>query len=312
MSQKTKHIQQMEKTHYAAIDIGSNAVRLLIKCVNEDNEDEKLSKVQLIRVPLRLGIDSFTIGKITTAKRRKLISLMNAYKELMQIYDVVEYRACATSAMRDAINKQDVVKDIYIKTGIIVEIIDGHEEAQLISDNKIEKMINKSDDVFIYCDVGGGSTEINLVKKGHLIESRSFDIGTVRYISGRERPEERQALCDFITKLKGIYGDIKLIGSGGNINKLLRMGAPDQRDNVNFLPAKSLFKVVEELKQYSSEERMIKFRLKPDRADVIVPAGDIFSTIVRILDCDGVIVPRKGLSDGILDSIYKKHYGQEP
>lgn len=299
-----------EKVHYAAIDIGSNAVRLLIKCVNEGNEEELLSKVQLIRVPLRLGLDSFTLGKIPNAKVLKLISLMKCYKELMSIYDVQDYRACATSAMRDAINSEEIVKQVYRQTGIIIEVIDGLEEAKLISDNKIEKMVKESDGTFVYCDVGGGSTEINIVRYGELVSSKSFDIGTIRFISGREKESERDRFVEYLKDLKSKYDDIRVIGSGGNINKLLRLGAPSERDNVNFLPANALRQIVEELSRYNSEERMIKFRLKPDRADVIVPAGNIFVQVLDIFDSEGIIVPRKGLSDGILDSIYNKHYNK--
>lgn len=300
-----------EKVHYAAIDIGSNAVRLLIKCVNEGNEEELLSKVQLIRVPLRLGLDSFTLGKIPNAKVLRLVSLMKSYKELMNIYDVQDYRACATSAMREAINREEIVKQVYRQTGIIIEVIDGHEEAKLISDNKIEKLVKESDGTFVYCDVGGGSTEINIVRHGELISSQSFDIGTIRFISGRELESERTKFVNYLKELKSKYDDINIIGSGGNINKLLRLGAPSERSNVNFLPADSLRDIVKELSKYSSEERMIKFRLKPDRADVIVPAGNIFITVLDIFGTDGVIVPKKGLADGILDSIYNRHHGSD-
>lgn len=297
-----------DKIHYAAIDIGSNAVRLLIKCVNEGNEEEMLSKVQLIRVPLRLGMDTFTLGKIHSAKVLRLISLMKCYKELMNIYDVRDYRACATSAMREAVNREEIVKQVYRQTGIIIEVIDGHEEAKLISDNKIEKMIKESDGTFVYCDVGGGSTEINIVRHGELISSKSFDIGTVRFISGREQESERTNFINYLKDLKSKYDEINIIGSGGNINKLLRLGAPSERSNINFLPADSLRNTVKELNKYNSEERMIKFRLKPDRADVIVPAGNIFIAVLDIFQAEGVIVPKKGLADGILDSIYNKYH----
>ena len=159
----------MKKVNYAAIDIGSNAVRLLIKCVNEENAPELMSKVQLIRIPLRLGEDAFTVGVISTEKEKKLIRLMKAYKQLMKIYDVVDYRACATSAMRDARNGKDIVQQIVKKTGIRVEIIDGQEEAHIVYDNHIEQLFASGQN-YLYVDVGGGSTEINLISNGELIE----------------------------------------------------------------------------------------------------------------------------------------------
>lgn len=297
----------MDKIHYAAIDIGSNAVRLLIKCVNNDDAEELLSKVQLIRVPLRLGLDSFTIGKIPNEKRQQLLSLMKAYKELMHIYKVKEYRACATSAMRDAMNNKEIVKEIYLHTGILVEVIDGLEEASLISDNKIEKLVAESGDVFLYCDVGGGSTELNLVYKGTLIYSISFNIGTIRYLSGQEKNEERLAFENHLKEIKAKYDKINIVGTGGNINKLLRLGAPTERKSVNFLKANALKSVVEDLSKYSAEDRMIKFQLKPDRSDVIVPAGNLFLKVLENTKADGILVPSKGLADGIIDSIYRKN-----
>lgn len=155
----------MKKVNYAAIDIGSNAVRLLIKCVNEENAPELMSKVQLIRIPLRLGEDAFTMGVISAEKEKKLIRLMKAYKQLMKIYDVVDYRACATSAMRDARNGKDIVRQIAKKTGIRVDIIDGQEEAHIVYDNHIEQLFASGQN-YLYVDVGGGSTEINLISNG--------------------------------------------------------------------------------------------------------------------------------------------------
>ena len=157
----------MKKVNYAAIDIGSNAVRLLIKCVNEENAPELMSKVQLIRIPLRLGEDAFTMGVISAEKEKKLIRLMKAYKQLMKIYDVVDYRACATSAMRDARNGKDITRQIARKTGIRVDIIDGQEEAHIVYDNHIEQLFASGQN-YLYVDVGGGSTEINLISNGEL------------------------------------------------------------------------------------------------------------------------------------------------
>ena len=293
----------MSKSHYAGIDIGSNAVRLLIKCLNEPGSSEPLSKVQLVRVPLRLGEDAFTEGRISKKKAKQLVSLMKAYSSLMEIYEVTAWRACATSAMRDAENGQELVERIYEKTGIKIEIIDGKEEARLISADLMRSLAGRDGDTYLYVDVGGGSTELNLVQGDQLIDSRSFDIGTIRQLSGRVRDEVRKAFAEHIHELRARFGELQLVGTGGNINKLLRLGAPSERANINILPVESLREVANQLRQYTPEERMQLFRLKPDRAEVIVPAADIFLTVSELTGASEIIVPTKGLADGIVDSI---------
>ena len=293
----------MGKSHYAGIDIGSNAVRLLIKCLNEPGSTEPLSKVQLVRVPLRLGEDAFVDGRISKKKSKQLISLMKAYHELMEIYEVEAFRACATSAMRDAENGMELVDKIYEKTGIKIEIIDGREEAQLISSDLIRALSGQEEETFLYIDVGGGSTELNLVRGSDLIESRSFDIGTIRQLSGKVRDEERESFGKYVQHLKETYGTLRLVGTGGNINKLLRLGAPSERANICNLPVANLRAVADELRQYTPVERMLIFRLKPDRAEVIVPAADIFLMVAEITEATEIIVPTKGLADGIVDSV---------
>ena len=293
----------MGKSHYAGIDIGSNAVRLLIKCLNEPGSTEPLSKVQLVRVPLRLGEDAFVDGRISKKKSKQLISLMKAYHELMEIYEVEAFRACATSAMRDAENGMELVEKIYEKTGIKIEIIDGREEAQLISSDLIRALSGQEEETFLYIDVGGGSTELNLVRGSDLIESRSFDIGTIRQLSGKVRDEERESFGKYVQHLKETYGTLRLVGTGGNINKLLRLGAPSERANICNLPVANLRAVADELRQYTPVERMLIFRLKPDRAEVIVPAADIFLLVAEITEATEIIVPTKGLADGIVHSV---------
>ena len=229
---------------------------------------------------------------------------MKAYRELMEIYEVVAFRACATSAMRDADNGLELVEKIEEKTGIRIEIIGGREEAELISADLMRSLEGRDDDTFLYVDVGGGSTELNIVRGRNLIDSRSFDIGTIRQISGRVREEVRQDFRSYLQELTNTYqGHIQLVGTGGNLNKLLRLGAPSERANINHLPITSLRAVADDLRQYTPEERMLRFRLKPDRAEVIVPAADIFLTVAEITQAEEVIVPTKGLADGIVDSI---------
>mgnify|MGYP000845714268 FL=1 len=293
----------MPKSHFAGIDIGSNAVRLLIKCLNEPGSIEPLSKVQLVRVPLRLGEEAFTEGRISKKKGKQLVSLMKAYKELMEIYEVEAFRACATSAMRDAANGPELVEKIFEKTGINIEIIEGREEARLISADLMRTLSSKDDATFLYVDVGGGSTELNVVHEGELIDSRSFNLGTIRQISGMVKDEEREAFATYLKELSEKHPKLHLVGTGGNINKLLRLGAPAERANINVLPVESLRQVAERLRPLTPEERMLLFRLKPDRAEVIVPAADIFLTVASITSSTEIIVPTKGLADGIVDSI---------
>lgn len=292
-----------QSQHYAGIDIGSNAVRLLIKCLNEPGSSEPLSKVQLVRVPLRLGEDAFVDGRISKKKSKQLVSLMKAYKELMEIYEVTAFRACATSAMRDAENGPELVEKIQEKTGIRIEIIHGREEAQLISADLMRALADEDAQAFLYIDVGGGSTELNLVQGKELLDSRSFDIGTIRQLSGKVREEVREAFRSYISELNLRHPGLRLVGTGGNINKLLRLGAPAERANINILPVDSLRRVAERLRPLTAEERMLLFRLKPDRAEVIVPAADIFLTVADLTSASEIIVPTKGLADGIVDSI---------
>ena len=296
----------MKKVNYAAIDIGSNAVRLLIKRVNEEGSPEGLmSKVQLIRIPLRLGEDAFTSGEISTEKTEKLIRLMKAYRQLMKIYEVTDYRACATSAMRDARNGKSIVRKIEKKTGIRIEIIDGQEEAHIVYDNHIEQLFEPGKN-YLYVDVGGGSTEINLISEGELKSSRSYNIGTVRMLSGMVKNEEKEQMHTDLEVLAKEYATIHIIGSGGNINKLFRLA--DKKDKKQlFLPLASLQDIYRTLKDLPKEQRIKLFKLKPDRADVIVPAAEIFMEVATRVQANGIIVPTIGLSDGIIDSLYTKN-----
>lgn len=291
--------------NYAAIDIGSNAVRLLIKCVNEENSSELMSKVQLIRIPLRLGEDAFTTGIISEEKEKNLIRLMKAYKQLMKIYEVVDYRACATSAMRDARNGKEIVRRIAKKTGIRIDIIDGQEEAHIVYDNHLEQLFAAGEN-YLYVDVGGGSTEINLIANGELKSSRSYNIGTVRMLSGMVKEEEKEALRADLTDIAASYAPVSIIGSGGNINKLFRL--TDKKDKKStLLSIDSLRDIYKTLRSLSTGQRIKQYKLKPDRADVIVPAAEIFLKIADCVKATGIIVPTIGLSDGIIDSLYSRN-----
>lgn len=301
----------MSNKCYAAIDIGSNAVRLLIKKEKEDENliSKRLSKVMLLRVPLRLGFDVFSLGEVSEIKLVKLRRLMKAFRQLMKIYEVTDYRACATSAMRDAKNGKSVIKKILKDTGINIEVIDDQEEAHMIYNNHIECMEDRTGN-YIYVDVGGGSTEINLLTNGELVQSLSYNIGTVRILSGAVKDETWAQMKDDLTRLTADFQGINIIGSGGNINKLYRLAEKKDKKKMR-MPIASLQGLYDELKPLTPEQRMNEFSLKADRADVIVPAAEIFLTIANIVKAEYIHVPVIGLADGIIDSLYSKQLSKE-
>ena len=286
----------MGKVNYAAIDIGSNAVRLLIKSIDREAvQEKKIKKVMMLRVPLRLGFDVFSIGELSEKKADKLRRLMKAFRQLMKIYDVDDYRACATSAMRDARNGRTIIKKIEKDTGIRIEIIDGQEEARMIYNNHIECMEDRLGN-YMYVDVGGGSTEINLLTNGELVWSVSYNIGTVRMLSNAVKEGTWQQMEEELMKVTEGVAAINIIGSGGNINKLFRLA--DKKDKkLQRLPVSSLQTVYDVLKPLTPEERVEAFSLKQDRADVIVPAAEIFLKIAEVVHAEYIYVPVIGLSD---------------
>lgn len=300
----------MGKVNYAAIDIGSNAVRLLIKSIDREAvQEKKVKKVMMLRVPLRLGFDVFSIGELSEKKADKLRRLMKAFRQLMKIYDVDDYRACATSAMRDARNGRTIIKKIEKDTGIRIEIIDGQEEARMIYNNHIECMEDRLGN-YMYVDVGGGSTEINLLTNGELVWSVSYNIGTVRMLSNAVKEGTWQQMEEELMKVTEGVAAINIIGSGGNINKLFRLA--DKKDKkLQRLPVSSLQTVYDVLKPLTPEERVEAFSLKQDRADVIVPAAEIFLKIAEVVHAEYIYVPVIGLSDGIIDNLYAKSLEKE-
>ena len=300
----------MGKVNYAAIDIGSNAVRLLIKSIDREAvQEKKFKKVMMLRVPLRLGFDVFSIGELSEKKVDKLRRLMKAFRQLMKIYDVDDYRACATSAMRDARNGRMIIKKIEKDTGIRIEIIDGQEEARMIYNNHIECMEDRQGN-YMYVDVGGGSTGINLLTNGELVWSVSYNIGTVRMLSNAVKEGTWQQMEEELMKVTEGVAAINIIGSGGNINKLFRLA--DKKDKkLQRLPVSSLQTVYDVLKPLTPEERVEAFSLKQDRADVIVPAAEIFLKIAEVVHAEYIYVPVIGLSDGIIDNLYAKSLEKE-
>jgi exopolyphosphatase/guanosine-5'-triphosphate,3'-diphosphate pyrophosphatase len=288
---------------FAAIDIGSNAIRLLFCNVYENNGIVSFKKAELIRVPIRLGEDSFLHKKISQKKIDKLVTAMKGFKHLIDAYDVVDYRACATSAMRDAENKNDVVERIKKETGIKIEIVDGKTEADIIYSNHIEERLDK-DNNYLYIDIGGGSTEITLFSKNKAMVSQSFNIGTIRMLHDQIDKEYWSYFKNWIEEITKGYKPLIAIGSGGNINKLFKMSG---RKPNKALPTAKLKTLYELIDSYTYDERIEVLGLNPDRADVIIPASKILLTVLKKADIEKMIVPQIGLADGIVHQLYEKH-----
>ena len=288
---------------FAAIDIGSNAVRLLLSHVDNSNGATSFKKVELVRVPLRLGEDSFLNGKISPEKVDKLVTSMKAFKHLIDVYDAVDYRACATSAMRDAENRLDIIERVRKEAEINIEIIDGKTEADIIYSNHIEEHLDINSS-YLYIDIGGGSTEITLFAKNKAVASQSFNIGTIRMLHNKIDKEYWNYFKTWVRNVTNGYKPLVAIGSGGNINKLFKMSGrkPDK-----FLSTSKLKAIYDTLESYTYEERMQIMGLNPDRADVIVPASKILLSVLKHAEIEKMIVPQIGLSDGIVHQLYEKH-----
>lgn len=292
-----------EGQNYAAIDIGTNAARLLIKNIDHNPLGETtFRKVLFIRYPLRLGLDVFTKGKIGKERADMMMRMIKGFKAMMRLYDVVDFRACATSAMRDAKNGKNIIKRIEKKTGIHIDIIDGKEEAGILYSNHIEKVPDK-EGTYMYVDVGGGSTEVTLIHKGNLVGSMSYNVGTIRWLNRAVKEGIIDGLKADMVGMFASYGPINIIGSGGNINKLFRLAEEKNKKELK-MPVSSLKVLHKALSPLSVDERMNRFGLKPDRADVIVPAAEIFLIIAECVHAEYIYVPTIGLADGIIDSLY--------
>jgi len=285
---------------FAAIDIGTNAVRLLFTNVIEDGQEVLFKKSSIIRVPVRLGTDVFTNGKISDLSIEKLTKTMIAFKNLMSVQDVVKYRACATSAMREAENGSTVIKKVKKESGITIEIIDGKTEANIIFNNRIDELLDTKHS-YMYVDIGGGSTEITLFSNSSIMASQSFNIGTIRLLNKTYSMNELGSLKKFLTEIKKSYKNIELIGSGGNINKLLKLSGKKEGKP---LPVKTIKTVSDNIKSYSYDDRIKILGLNPDRADVIVHASDLLFKIIKWSGTKEIIVPKMGIADGIVKQIY--------
>lgn len=293
----------MEAKTYAAIDIGSNGARLLIKRFDDNApEFDRIKRVLFIRVPLRLGKDVFTLGKISKEREVMMMHMMKGFKHFMLLNQVDDYRACATAAMRDAENGKKIMKTIMQETGIKLEIIRGEEEARLLCNNVIEQT-NSNSGSYAYVDVGGGSTEISLLHDGVLAESHSFNIGTLRMLSGKVTNATKYQMRGMLDTYAEEFPGVQIIGSGGNINKLFKL--THNKNDEKVIKVSELKEIYQELAQLNEEERKEKYGLKDDRVDVIIPAAEIFLMVASGLKCDAIYVPNISLADSIVDGMYR-------
>lgn len=293
----------MKAKTYAAIDIGSNGARLLIKRFDDNApEFDRIKRVLFIRVPLRLGKDVFTLGKISKEREVMMMHMMKGFKHFMLLNQVDDYRACATAAMRDAENGKKIMKSIMQETGIKLEIIRGEEEAHLLCNNVIEQT-NSNSGSYAYVDVGGGSTEISLLHDGVLAESHSFNIGTLRMLSGKVTNATKYQMRGMLDMYAEDFPGAQIIGSGGNINKLFKL--THNKNDEKVIKVSELKEIYQELAQLNEEERKEKYGLKDDRVDVIIPAAEIFLMVANGLKCDTIYVPNISLADSIVDGMYR-------
>lgn len=293
----------MRYLKFASIDIGSNAIRLLFDNVFETHSGPVFKKALLVRVPIRLGEDSFIKGEISEDKVEHLIDCMKSFAFLMKAHEVISYRAFATSAMRDARNAGWIIQKIKEESGIAIEIISGEKEADVISSKFVPNHLKNKTQV-VYVDVGGGSTEVTLIDQGQKAASRSFDIGTIRLLHQKVSFTEWANLTNWCKVNFHWHHDIPIIGSGGNINKIINL---IEDANSKYVTVKQLRKLYDQMKPLDTDERIIRYMLNPDRADVIVPAMEIFLKIADLIGSSKIHVPQTGLSDGMVRSLYKEY-----
>lgn len=287
----------------AAIDIGSNAARLLITDVipGPQGKDEFI-KTALVRVPLRLGFDVFDKGEISPAKADKIIKTIRSYKLLLEVYDVKHLKACATSAMRDAANADEIIRKVKAETGIAIEIISGDKEASLIYENHIAENMT-SEESYLYIDVGGGSTELTFFSDGKLVFKKSFNIGTIRLLKNQVNEAAWDEMKDFIRNKSRGYHHVTAIGSGGNINKIFSISKRKEGKPLSLDLLRDYYK---EFNSLSLAQRISLHKLREDRADVIVPALLIYINVMRWADAEEIYVPKIGLADGLIHTLYEE------
>lgn len=288
---------------YAAIDIGSNAVRLLIMTITEqEGRDPIFKKTSLVRVPIRLGADVFLTSRISDENITRMIDTMQAFKLLMRSHRIEKFKACATSAMRESRNGEEVANEIEEKTGIKINIIDGKDEAAIIAATDLHALI-QTDKTYLYVDVGGGSTEFTLYSSGKTVAARSFKLGTVRLLENMVPDAVWKEVETWIKQVTKDYSKIDLIGSGGNINNIFKSSGKANGKPLSYLYLSSYYQL---LQSFTYEERITELNLNQDRADVIVPAAKIYLSAMKWTKARRIYVPKIGLSDGIIKSLYQE------
>ncbi|MFI3302287.1 MAG: hypothetical protein SNH35_03220 [Rikenellaceae bacterium] len=292
----------MKRETLAAIDIGSNAIRLLINYV-EKNGDVSFKKAAFIRVPIRLGEDVFTIGEISEEKKLRLTEAMASFRHLMNTFNVRAYRACATSAMREAKNGAEVVEYIRQHSDINIEIISGTEEAETIFEAGGIAGLMGGSQSYLYVDVGGGSTEVTIYNNRKRVDSRSFPLGTVRSISNAVDSDQHQEFKRWLKEITPLHKPIAIIGSGGNINKVHRLLYKKEKESIRYVELKLLYDHIVDM---TYEQRVKNMGLNDYRADVIVPAMKIFITVAKMCKIDEIMVPKVGLADGVINHLYNQ------
>lgn len=286
---------------YAAIDVGSNAMRLLVSnIVEQEDKPTQFNKSALVRVPVRLGQDSFTVGEISEENIERMVDAMKAFSLLMKVHKVEKYMACATSAMREADNGVEVAEHIEKETGIKIHLIDGKKEAKIIASSDLYQFL-KIDETYLYIDVGGGSTELTLFSEGKIIASKSFKAGTVRFLNNMVSEVVWSEIEKWIKTVTAPYDNVVLIGSGGNINKLFKMSGKSQDKPLTLSYLQNQYNL---LSKMSYDDRVMDLGLNSDRADVIVPATKIYLNAMKWSGAKLIYVPKIGLSDGIVKALY--------
>jgi exopolyphosphatase/guanosine-5'-triphosphate,3'-diphosphate pyrophosphatase len=286
---------------FSSIDIGSNAVRLLLANVFEKNGYAVADKASLIRVPLRLGMDVFNTGSISEERISSLVKTMKAFSYLLEVYQPIALTICATAAMREAANKDEIVKLIKAETNLDVKIIDGLTEARIISQYNSNSLLPDGDRT-MFIDVGGGSTEISIIENHRFVASESFSIGTIRLLYEKVTDDEWNRLKKWLIKFRGTNPNMISMGSGGNINKITKLYGSYKND---FIVFKDLQRALKQMEKFTVEERINLLGLRPDRADVIVPAAKIFIFIMQWAILEKVFAPKIGLADGLVLKTYE-------
>ncbi len=290
----------------AAIDIGSNAIRFQVSTVLDNKQRVLFKKLEYIRFPLRLGHDVFGTGKISPKSMEKFIKLMRAYKLLIELYEVDDYMFCATSAMRESENGQELAQRVKDELGIVINIIDGHIEADLIN-RAIGSYLG--DGTYLHIDVGGGSTELNLYVHGKKIKTRSFKVGSVRILEHHDLPIMWEDMEHWVKeKVKGEYGEVIAVGTGGNISKIFELAGLQPG---KLLEIERIYELKKMIEGYSLDDRIYILQMNPDRADVIVPAADIYTKVMEWAHAKHILVPEVGLKDGIMLYLYEKNSKQQ-